>query len=250
MGSAGRPGAADSVARRSRANLVQPSRQVYASRRLLPPRDTIGLFGQPRGSDAAGFSIGGRGVIARHAGRGAELRKRAGKHAVQHGSVRRLRTPDEWRALLSEAVKKGWSISELFHRTGASVVTIRRQSYAHGIALPRASSASKGIDWAAELKRAQRQGLTLAELAARLRVSPTAVLGAKQKLGVTLAVGKGGGPACSDWPAAFDRALAAGETQSAMARRLGLRPQTVGQAARRLGVVLARGRPPRHKPEN
>ena len=162
--------------------------------------------------------------------------------------VRRHRTPDEWRKLLSDAASQGWSIAELFRRTGISAVTIRKQSKAHGITLPRASCATKGIDWPAELKRAQRHGLTLTQLAAQLKLHPSSIIAAQKRLGVQLARGKGGGPACADWRSALQSALAAGETQSELSRRLAVPRQTVSLAAKRLGIALADGRAPRAKP--
>lgn len=154
----------------------------------------------------------------------------------------RRRPPGEWRRILDGAADRSLSMAQLARQLNVSAATVRLQTALHGVQLVRGASARKHLDWLAELATAERLGLSRVALADRLGVDTTSVSRAIKKYGITLTNGKGGGPACRDWKSAFDKALAAGETQSALARRLGLCRQTVSLAAKRMGIQLVDGR--------
>lgn len=160
--------------------------------------------------------------------------------ARQNGNPRP--TPATWRSILNEAVRRRWPVSEVVRRTGASMATVRKYCRLHAVTLPPGDPAPRRIDWAAEFEHARIHGETVARLAARLRVTISAVDKAKVRFGIHLARSKGGGPVCPDWPAALRAALTAKETQSDLARRLGVPRQTVNRAAARYGIRLRDGR--------
>ena len=151
-------------------------------------------------------------------------------------------TPASWRSILNEAVRRGWPVSEVVRRTGASIATVRKYCRLHVVALPPGDPAPRRIDWAAEFEHARAHGETIAQLAARIKVTSSAIDKAKVRFGVQLSRGKGGGPVCPDWRMALESARSAKETQSDVARRLGVPRQTVNRAAARLGIALRDGR--------
>lgn len=155
---------------------------------------------------------------------------------------RRARKTRDWSTIFLRADQLGWSISDIVRGTGCSPATVRRQAKMRGVELPRADSAPKHIDWAAEFRRAQELGETAKQLARRLKVSLSSVDKAKAKHGAALKRGVGAGPVCNDWPGELRKAIEGGETQADLARRLGIASQTVSLAAKRLGVTLRRGR--------
>jgi hypothetical protein len=102
-----------------------------------------------------------------------------------------------------------------------------------------------GIDWDAELIRAQADAESDAALAARLGMSREAVRRAARNRGVRLVGGvrdQNRRARGIDWPAELARAQAAGETRADIARRLGVTAPSVGYALRVHRVPLPDGR--------
>lgn len=155
-------------------------------------------------------------------------------------TLRVRRSPAAWKSLLEDALAAGKSVSDVVVHTRASIVTVRTHATRNGIALRRANSAKRKVDWAAEFQTAVTRGETASDLARRLEVSISSVDKAKAKFGVVLLPSPGGAAVCADWQAEFRRALDQGEHQAALARRLGLKAKTVSQAARRLNIRLPR----------
>lgn len=152
----------------------------------------------------------------------------------------RGRADVNWRRLFEQAQKRGWPISEIARRAGVTTPTVRRYAKHLSLTVSPGSPVRRSIDWGAELDRALAAGETTEQLAGRLRVSRSAVDQAKRRLGVRLPHATGAEPVCADWAAMLEQAVVRGERQADLARRLGVRRQTVAAAALRLGIQLPR----------
>lgn len=151
------------------------------------------------------------------------------------------RSLDDWRALFLEAAQEGLCAAQLARLTGASAVTIRKYRRLLGLELPNGGG-PKGIDWKAVLKAAQTRNETMAAVAKRLDVHPTAVAIGCRKTGIALRPGSPAGRICADWTETLREAKAKGETQSELAQRLKVSRQAVSLACKREGVSLTRAR--------
>ena len=150
---------------------------------------------------------------------------------------RTRRSVAEWRALLAEAVRQGCDSAEIHRRTGAAADTIRVHARNLGFPIVR-QLGPLGINWDAGLAQAIEGDETAPMVAHRVKAGTSSVLRAAAVRGFQLKRVATTPRDAAAWAAEFRRAAELGESQSALARRLGVSRQAVSLAAKRLPATL------------
>ncbi len=160
--------------------------------------------------------------------------------------MRKRRSEAVWRALLGEAVRQGWDSAEIHRRTGATARTIRTHARNLGFAVVR-QLGPLGVNWDVELARAIEDCESVTMVAHRLKTHASTVSRAAAARGFQLNRATPPPRDAAVWAAEFNRAAERGESQSALARRLGVSRQAVSLAMKRGNVTLPSKTTPRQK---
>ncbi|WP_337186563.1 MucR family transcriptional regulator [Phenylobacterium sp.] len=142
----------------------------------------------------------------------------------------------DWASELSRASAAGETRGDVAARLGVTWAQVRHAADRLGVELGRASTASRGIDWDAELAAALAAGDSVGDLVARLGVKDASVRDACRHRGIRLKrAGKG-----IDWDNELNHAREEGETSADLIARLGVAGATLRGAERRRGVHVRR----------
>jgi hypothetical protein len=150
---------------------------------------------------------------------------------------RTRRSTAQWRELLAEALREGWDSAEIHRRTGAAARTIRVHARKLGFAIVRQLGPG-GVRWDVELAKAIEGDETVTMVAHRLKVEASTVSRAVAARGVQLKRATPPPRDAAAWDAELRRAAELGESQSALARRLGVSRQAVSLAVKRGNLTL------------